>query len=71
MQLNYYDMCNIFIFKCIYDHPIKNANKRELASSCAENRYIVELEWLEQAWDRENWFQSKEVPASKGRFLYL
>ena len=32
----------------------------------------VELQWLKQAWDHENWFQSKVVPASQCtcRFLY-
>ena len=24
----------------------------------------IELQWLEQAWDHEKWFQSKVVPAS-------
>ena len=28
----------------------------------------VELQWLEQAWDHENWFQSKVIPASQGKF---
>ena len=31
----------------------------------------VEPQWLEQAWDHGNWFQSKVVPASKGKFQYL
>ena len=31
----------------------------------------AELQWLEQAWDHENWFQSKIIPASQGKFLYL
>ena len=31
----------------------------------------VELQWLEQAWDHENWFQSKVVPTSQGKFLCL
>ena len=31
----------------------------------------VELQWLKQAWDYENRFQSKVVPASQGKFLYL
>ena len=30
----------------------------------------VEITWLEQAWNYENWFQSKVVPASQGKFLY-
>ena len=30
-----------------------------------------ELQWLEQTLDHENWFQSKVVPASQGKFLYL
>ena len=29
----------------------------------------VELQWLEQAWCHENWFQSKVVPGSQGKFL--
>ena len=32
---------------------------------------IVELLWLEQAWDHVNWFELQVVPASQGRFLYL
>ena len=32
---------------------------------------IAELQWLEQAWDHGNWFQSKVVPASQGKFIYL
>ena len=31
----------------------------------------VELHWLEQSWDHENWFQSKVVPASQCKFPYL
>ena len=31
--------------------------------------YTVELQWLKQAWNHENWFQSKVVPASQGKFL--
>ena len=31
----------------------------------------VELQWLKQAWYHENWFQSKVVPASQGKFIYL
>ena len=29
----------------------------------------VELQWLKQAWDHENWFQSKVVPAIQGKFI--
>ena len=25
--------------------------------------YTVDLQWLQQAWEHENWFQSKVVPA--------
>ena len=32
-------------------------------------KYTVELQWLEQAWDNENWFRSKVVPASQVKFL--
>ena len=31
----------------------------------------IELQWLEQAWDHGNWFQSEVVPASQGSILYL
>ena len=31
----------------------------------------VELQWLEQARDHENWFQPKVVPASKGKIQNL
>ena len=32
---------------------------------------MIERQWLKQAWDHENWFQSKVVPANQGKFLYL
>ena len=31
----------------------------------------VELQWLEQAWDDENWFQSKVVLASLDKLQHL
>ena len=32
--------------------------------------YIVELQWLEQAWDHENKFQLRVALAIQGQFLY-
>ena len=31
----------------------------------------VELQWLEQVLDHENWFESQVVLASQGKCLYL
>ena len=36
-----------------------------------KNFNAVELQGLEQAWDHDNWFQSKVVPASQGNVQYL
>ena len=33
--------------------------------------YTVELQWLEQTWEQENWFQSQVVTASQDECLYF
>ena len=38
-----------------------------IVSSCKISRTSV----ARKAWDHENWFESKIVPASQGKFLYL
>ena len=53
-------------------NPRVQKKKKIMATKLKDKDFIqatVELHWLKHSWDHENWFQSKVVPASQGKFL--